>query len=425
MFGTILTTARLDLSLERLARRWEASYQPRADGPGWYRRLSEHNRVGIVATANAVESLLHLDRPVPESGAPLQTLVQLQHADGNWSFVSTLADVPVVDATCAAVSALHRACLHVRDVPPEVQRAVTSGLDWLERCANPEGGWGLVPGSAFRPFTTALAVEVLASCGRPHAQPAIAGAQRLLSSRDLAQGYWRDSAGSPSIPLTAQCIIALLSAGHSSQRYESGVERGVAWLLSIGRHTKLWTAGAEAADLEEVEAYINGHLRRIEYGYSGRALAVEAIIQSSNALNPMVLLTVEQMVSDVLADEWTGYAKGRYVEPPSWMLYDVTKTLKHFRDTLPNTTDSLWTNGSRLVTHASHDSRTTRHWQRHRPKVLASIACLALVIAVISSGLLPTPSFTSVLLLIVATLGLDIVAAFIYEATRHYWVGKR
>src|SRR5947209_14161141 len=73
---------------------------------GWYRRLAVTDRVGNVATAQAVQSLLIAGKAPPRVEAVVRTLLRHRQPDGAWPFASNLTKVGVVDSTAYVLLSL-------------------------------------------------------------------------------------------------------------------------------------------------------------------------------------------------------------------------------------------------------------------------------------------------------------------------------
>ena len=89
-FGRYIGFDEIESCIRKLSDRWLDSFHQLQSGEvGWYRRLNITDRVGIVATANAIMALRSADRDVPRVHDVVRTLLSKQRADGGWSFSPT------------------------------------------------------------------------------------------------------------------------------------------------------------------------------------------------------------------------------------------------------------------------------------------------------------------------------------------------
>lgn len=191
--GTRVGAGEIDQVLLALKNRWNGSIHTVGGTTGWSRVLRRTGRIGIVASANALESLVLLDSRPPESDAILTALHDRQVQGEYWSFVSNLNNVPVVDATTAVVDCFEQ--WKNVTTSSDVRAAAQRSLDWLEDAHDPQGGWGITPGAPFRAYSTAVALRTMARNGRTASPAARSAAVRLVAEQDPATGAWRDSGG--------------------------------------------------------------------------------------------------------------------------------------------------------------------------------------------------------------------------------------
>jgi hypothetical protein len=405
--GRTVQLKEVDGCVKFLVDLWLASCHTSPDGgTGWYRRLPTTDRVGNVATAQAVGSLVAAGAAVPHIDAVLTTLVRNQRRDGGWPFVSNLANVAVVDSTASVVLALTslRHTMPLSSIPPHT---LLNALDWLERVALPEGGWGLIADSPLRPYSTALAVEALCAGGRNDAVAVHRAVQRLNEVADPATGGWHDSSRQLSIPTTARVIKALAAVGAHRPSYLTGLVRPGRWLLDVAQSSLLWSSGVAAAPHEEVEVRIDGSRVRVEYRHTPQAVTVQALVTAGYGRDARVCLAVRQMIRVY------GSNDGKAAPRTSWMLHDLLIALISFREVFADAQE-LWIHRTRVVAHPHRRVRLVRLVINHRAKIVALGACFALAWLLVKGGLVS--GFNVVLLCSVAgSVALNVVANFIYD----------
>jgi hypothetical protein len=418
--GRTITFDEIDACLRQLTARWLGSFHVLASGEvGWYRRLNVADRVGTVATANAIVSLRSVGVDLPRSYDVVKALVSRQREDGGWSFVSNVSEVTVVDATASVLVALQdwQSLVEFRDL--RLPAVLEKALDWLERASMPEGGWGMIAGAPYRNYSSALAVQALCMCGRRASREVPKAIHRFMSEADPATGGWQDANRHVSVPVTAEVVRALQAAADRQILYLAEVSRACNWLLSLARSTEFWEATQATANVEEVEVVIEGQRRRIEYGHSPRPVAIQALVVANKADTPEVVAAVRALVDDLMANRWGAIAGPHHSVPTSWMLYDVVGGLVAFRSAFSRRTDALWADNIRVVEHSLDQGSVNRKIREHKTKLFVASGCLALAWALKASGIVSGVGFAT-LLFVLSTMVLHVSSIFVFELLMTY-----
>jgi len=362
-----------------------ASFHELASGDvGWYRRLEYADRVGTVATANAIVSLRSAGADVPRRYDVVRTLVSRQRDDGGWAFITNVSEVSVVDATAAVISALQewQSVLEFRDL--RLSSVLERAMDWLESASLPDGGWGLIAEATYRNYSSALAVQALCTGGRRASQTVQKALRRFITEADPVAGGWLNSNRQVSVPVTAEVIRALEGASSQNIRYAPQISKAANWLLAIAQSTEFWKATSATANLEEIEVFVGGRRTRIEYGYTPRPLAIHAIAVTGEATRPEVSTATQMLIDDLRSDRWA--ALGHNALPTSWMLLDVSLALVAFRGLISRRTLGVSTKTRDIsnaadgdprratsnVVLALHGIRTRGKWQKELTPILNS-----------------------------------------------------
>jgi hypothetical protein len=418
MLGSTIYLNEIDSSLFSLEDRWLGSYRTLPTGEaGWYRRLGLVDRVGLVATAHAITALGEVRNDVPHLNEAMRTLILHRRADGAWPFVSNLNDIGVIDSTAWVLVALYRWQDTAEFRELELPRLIQESLDWLERAALSEGGWGLTAEAPYRNYSTALAVEALCICGRRASSVVQRGINRMISQSDPVTGGWYDASRRLSLPSTCEVIRALSIASSDRSRFKAEISKACLWILRIARQTDFWSPTADTACLEEVEVIRNSQPTRIEYGHSTRPVAITALSLGGFASRPEVLAATKLLLSHITANRWQSIAGGHYSEPMSWMLYDVTTALVTFRKAFSSHTEALWYDNTRVVEHLMGQSFLIRTINQHGPKLIVGIACVIFAFMLNRAGMVQGFGW-AMLLFILSTLTLNIVANLITESIK-------
>jgi hypothetical protein len=414
--------AALDACLQALRDRWLVACHVLPNGQtGWYRRLNLADRIGLVATANAITAIQLSGGNVPHVEAVVHTLIAHRRPDGSWPFVSNLNDVGVVDSTSSVILALYEWQDAVEFRAMNLPLLLQGSLDWLEQAALEQGGWGMIQGSAYRNYSTALAIQALCNSGRRSSPVVQRAIQHLISVADPGTGGWHDAGRKLSLPTTCEVVRALAAAAADQSRYAAEINKACDWILKTGRHNELWTVSPAMACLEEVEVTVETRLVRIEYGHSPRPLALTALSVGGFANSPEAVAAMQVLLEDISTNRWEAIAGGGSSEPTSWMLYDVSVALATFRDAFSRHTISVWGNNNRVVEHLRGDTLLTRVLKEHWPKLAVTFGCIILLWALVRSGIIVGWGWVT-LSLLGGTIGLNVISNFVSDFLRdHPW----
>jgi hypothetical protein len=418
LLGRRVDFATLNTVLSSLADRWRGACNVLQNGEtGWYRRLSDANRVGVVATAQAIAALRLAGTDVPNVEAVVETLVARRRDDGGWPFISNLGDVGVVDATAWTVLALYgwQDALEFRQM--NLRPLLQSSLDWLEQSALADDGWGIIADSPYRNYSTALAIQALCSCGRRSSPVVQRSLSKLISVADPATGAWHDAARKLSVPVTSEVIRALVVTAADQSRYAAEKAKACDWILGVGRQTNLWEAGPATARLEEVDVTLPTGFVRIVYGHSPRPVAITALSFAGFARTPEVVAAVNVLLTDLIKDRWDATAGGASSELTSWMVFDATTAFVTFQIAFSQHTKMVWADNRRVVEHFRDEGLLTRLSREHYPKLLTTLACGIVIWLLVRSGAVPAGGVPTVLF-ILATIALSVISSFVYDLLR-------
>ncbi len=405
-----LRVAEVSAALECVLDRLKASRVEIPPDSGWYRVLRETDRVGLMATANALEALTEAGEPPERPDEIVRTITRRQRPDGSWSFVTNLHDEGVVDATASAVLALRT------QTDAASEAAVARGLAWLETSALTSGGWGLLPTGLLRSATTAVVVRAFAAAGRADHPAAKAGLRRLLAECDTNTGAWTDGRGQLSVATTSECLRAIVAMSGQGATFAGVRDKAIAWLVETGRTTSGWATGDLLGRHEEVTVQSTLGPRRVDYGYSPRALAVVALVQAGKSEEAAVLRAAKALVSDVMNDDWRAYGHASRTEPTSWMLYDAAQALVALRSALARQAAIVWV-GHRRVVHHSQDTTAVKRWIRqYWPALILAAVITSLLVGLREQSVIDT----KMLLAIGGTLMLGLVTNLVYDYVKAF-----
>lgn len=406
--------------VEGLVSRWRTYCRLLPSGEaGWYRRLRDADRLGVVATANAIEALALAGSELPSGRESVRFLLSKQRGDGGWSYVSNLADVTVIDATsavlCALVQIKDDAAYRDLKLPASID-AACSALEALELSG---GGWGLAAGSPYRTYSTALAIRALCCAGRRDSPATRRALHRLVACQVEGSGAWQDGTGRLSIPTSAEALCALVTAAKTQGQFGTEIRRGRLWLLGIARGSNYWTKGPLATPTEEVEVHRGASVTRVEYGFSPRPMALRALLLEVSDFEPEIVLAVRSLLNAISSERWEEGTGSRYAEPTSWSLYDVTVCLQVMQKSMSRRTMSLWTNRVRVIEHLYGEGWTVGLFKRHWTKLLALAALAGLVALAMQYGLISGIGMASVVAF-VGAVSVHIAAHAIIELIHDY-----
>jgi hypothetical protein len=420
LLGSRVDFATINAVLINLADRWRGACNVLANGEtGWYRRLGDDDRVGIVATAHAISALRLAGAPVINDQAVVRTLVARRRDDGAWPFISNLGDVGVVDATASTILALYEWQDAVEFRAMNLRPLLQGSLDWLEQSALADGGWGIIAGSPYRNYSTALAIQTLCKGGRRSSPVVQRSLSKVISLADPATGAWHDASRKLSVPVSSEVIRALTTAAADHSRYAAQISKACEWILTVGRQTNLWEAGSATARLEEVDVTVGTRFVRIEYGHSPRSVAITALSCASFARTPEVVAAVNALIADLNKNRWDSIAGVSSSEPTSWMMYDATAALVTFQKAFSQHTEIVWSDNRRVVEHFRGDGILTRLGREHSPKLLITGGCVVIAWLLVKSGVIPGWGLATALFLL-ATIALNVISNFVSDFVREH-----
>jgi hypothetical protein len=421
--GRTVDFGEINSCLVGLEDRWRSScHVLRSGEAGWYRRLSVADRVGVVATAQAMIALRMMGTGVPHIDAIVRTLMALRRDDGAWAFVSNLSDVGVVDATAWSLLALYE-WRNEKTFRHLLATQLEDSLDWLESVALQSGGWGIIPEGSHRSYSTALAVQTLCNCGRRSSMVVQRAIHHLISVADPGTGAWYDASRRLSVPTTAEVVRAFSAAADDQSTYSAELTKACNWLLNIGQQTNLWIAGPGTAYLEEVEVELGTRRIRVEYGHSPRPVAITALSAAGQADTPEVVAAMRMLVGGILSNRWGEIAGGRYLEPTSWMLHDICTAIVHFRGSFSKRTVAVWADYARVVELSQGQGGLVCTVRKHWPKFGIAAGCVLVAWMLVRAGIVKA-SIISLVLFVVAPLVLNLISNFIFEFLNHRRRGK-
>ncbi len=411
--GRTVDVGEVDGCLEKFIDRWKSAYHVFPSGEaGWYRRLRSTERIGIVASANALSALKSAKAQFPNTQEVIKSLLGRQREDGSWPFVSTLADVSVVDSTANVLLTLH----DFRDSGDrsDVRNAVDRAIKWLEESQSPDGGWGLIANGIYRTYSTALAIQALCVWEKKHTNCFQVGVQKLLATVDGATGGWKDASEHLSIPSTARTILALKYAAGEHASFIAEIGNATLWLCAIANRTEYWTKGPLAAVLEEVDVVVQGEHRRVEYGHAPRPRVIQALAFNSPPRYPEVVAGTRSMVDAISHGDWNEATGARGNEPTSWMLFDVTTAVAAFRGTYLQDFSIVWADRKRVIRHGANESALSRASRRYWIKAGVCVACILLIAGLVKTGLVNGITW-AVVVTVVLAFGVNIVSNLITD----------
>lgn len=386
---------------------------------GWYRRLLENDRVGVVATAQGILGLKQLGCEITDPEALLHTLLKKQRSDGSWSFVSNLDDRGVVDATAWTILAL----VELRGLEVcgsfDSSTAISTALNWLEENANPDGGWGICAGQRTRAYSSALAVRALAVAGREKREVTLRGLKTLLTLQDHTVGGWRDATGALSVPATASVLLTFADLPYQESKFSAARWKATHWLLQIARTSSYWSEGPHARPREEVEVYMRKRRRRVEFGFSPRPMAIDALIRSGHSTTPIVMHGFSELLLVMRTGDWEKATGSQVPLPTSWMLYDVGSCISSFKQAFKHRSHSIWVGRSQVVEHSPFDGAVARQLQRHKRKMVVLVTSATIVGLLRFAGVIANFSVGATVAL-VGVITVNVLSNFLTELIKGY-----
>jgi squalene-hopene/tetraprenyl-beta-curcumene cyclase len=197
-------------------------------------------------------------------------------APGGWAFEFDNDNYADTDDTAEVVLALRR-------VAPRDQAAIDRGLAWLAGMQSRDGGWGAFDADNTRKLVNKLpfcdfgaVVPALIAAGVRPDKPAIRRAVAWLERCQNPDGGWGEDLrsyddqalagqGHSTASQTAWALLALLAAG---ERDSTATQRGIRWLAETQRADGSWDEPWFTGTGFPGDFYINYHLYRLAFPVS-------------------------------------------------------------------------------------------------------------------------------------------------------------
>lgn len=420
IFSSRITSKLITQSKMSLLDKWKMSQHKSGDKLGWSRTLEDSTKFGIVATANALESIYKLSGNISRPEQVLDSLFRDQRQDGSWAFKATLTSQGVVDSTANVVLAAASQELATPLTTTQAQ-SIGSAIEWLITAQRADGSWGVVASPEecpSRSYSTAIAVRALSVWPTEQTRDAVMrGGLFLLRSQHSTGGYWNDLSSNASVVSTAEALRALIAAREMGvAEYQSEISRARRWLSDVGATSNMWIDAVQSGDFEEVAVKVSApnSVLRLEYLYSARAAAVAALLEAGDT-SRLTIRALRQIIEDVLSEDWRSYARGRYHRPTSWMLHDVSTVVALANKRILNSHDEVWVGLRRTVRHRPGRSWASKRLHEYYPTLLAGLLIFAGTLAALP--LVGTSS--AVFISLVGAVGTTLVADTLVAGVLH------
>ncbi len=356
----------------------KASFRQVEDQHGWHHHLGSYQKVGVIATAQALLSFAYFDEDFDHYQAALDTLVEMQWGrqpgdehDGGWSYVTNASEYPTTEPTAWALLALSTA--------REVQNGVIQrGVRWLlnnrsETSPEPRG-WGSTRHCNPRTYSTALVLRCLAKCGYEDSVEFRDGLEYLRTTRLVGSDHpgWGPTAGAPVTYLhSAHALLALAEAG--SKADTRAIEECSQWLLDAYAPTTHWSDPDLSGAQEEIELTIprdTGYYhQRVVYTHCVDAWVPHALIRGGRVASEPVFAAIADLTRGELA-EWQPPGMRRLSYFHMWALHDGLAVLDAFRSCFPSWPElrSVVLDGRSITTVSDSRLWGWLRWRTRRPR---------------------------------------------------------
>jgi len=371
VMGCKLSRSAFDAALETLVSHRASTFQRNSTTGhgGWYRRLGEAGRLGYVATAQMTIFANAVSPNEDQLDKSMKFLLDSQNPDGGWPFVTNTVGQSVLDATAWALIALSKLSSRPSFAVHHgaIGTAVARGSQFIRDSELPSGGWGIIRGSHWRAFSTAMALRALISAGANATDIAAdSSARSLVSNIDPNTGAWSDSKQNLSIAITSTAILALSELNALGGSFEAPIRRARKWLLLV-REPDSWGERSRFGTHEEVEfSNAAGAQARIEYHFSRRPHAIAALCSAD--LRPEVcdaLTYILQGAED--PRDWCGCGQQSWT---SWIVFDSWYALDRAQSRLPPDWVEVWWTPSRVVVSVQGERWLRKMFRRYWPHLV-------------------------------------------------------
>lgn len=260
---------------------------------GWYRDLCETNRIGVVATAQAIICLHANKTENCNFKTELNTLSSFVLPDGSFPFISNINSIGVTDSTAWACLAF----ILCNPENAEHTELTNKALEWLASNQNEDGGWGLVSGERSRTVSTSIALRALQShhLDSEKLEHAHTRGLKYILSTQLGSGAWANQAGTECLGATS---YALISLSETENKDSPSLKKAASFILSKLDDENLWD---NETFREEISIYRNNAWSRVTFTYPVTHLCIRGILACGHA-EKMPRSTIEKYIKKVASN---------------------------------------------------------------------------------------------------------------------------
>ena len=295
---------------------------------GWHQHLGS-NKIGVVATAMAILFFKNISKhPIPNEDDCLQFILDMQHADGGWGFITNTDANSNLLATCWAIRTLS---LYANIY----QAAIDKGLKWIfDRKSFGKGqdsGWSLYGAGESQTFATCFALQTIKELKKDNEYNAtVQSALQWLRETQDDSGAWRqNSAGSHSVFMTAMAVMTLGWYGKETDK--KFVEKGLQCIKQRIDERGL-ASNVMESEMELVEETVDGKRLRTPYFHYTIPYVVCAFMFAGHGDDVTVIRCLRLLKERMNNGHW----KHPFIEDedsaPIWALYDSVLAFCQFKE---------------------------------------------------------------------------------------------
>jgi len=322
----------IDNAIDMAINKIELNQRIVGDEEGWHQHLGA-KKIGVVASAMGVKLFCKLRQySVDNYLNVLDTIIQKQHVDGGWGYISNSSRISNIDATCWALLALNLAKENYIEV-------INKGTKWLlsqiNEIPNQNEAWGFIKGDQSRTYITVTAIYTLYSLDpclqkREEVQTAI---MWLISSQNRNDGGWGEIQGSYSTLFHTSHVLCILSLLKIKQLTCEKIKRGLGFIRNkLTSYEKLLAyssiGSCEYIDVvEENKSSSRVHIYHFTIPY-----LINAFISTKNENDEIVFWGIKYLVSSCKDGVWQHPYLEETSIKPIWSIYNSVDALLNFRN---------------------------------------------------------------------------------------------
>lgn len=299
-------------------------YHPINNAGGWH-QFFKSQKVGVVASAQAILLLSNYNIDFPETANAFTFLARKQRSsDNGWSYITNLSDHSVTESTCWALQALNTR-------REKYNKRIDAGIEWLiNSFSEKAGGWNCLNDATFRLYSTCIALKTL-KLFKSESNQFRTGLQTVKRAQNPDGGWGDIFHSSSTLVHTAIAINTLIDLGMGANT--SQIKKGVIFIVKA-LHTEIFDRDLVMGYVEIIDLTYKVKERtksqRITFYHMPLPYALAALIRVNSEETELIYQGILSLM------EGNEYGHWRHPYLPNqntiWSVFDVLSMFKTFKN---------------------------------------------------------------------------------------------